>query len=70
MNPDHYLNRFGRAVFGRLKAIALITVDIRDIFFFAGLGLLGYGIWMEKPWLAFVVCGTILMLTGYVMKEK
>lgn len=54
----------------RIKTIALTPIDIRDIFYFAGMGALGYGIHMIIPWLAFVVCGLLLMLTGYVMGAK
>ena len=58
------------AIWFRIKAIALITVDIRDILFFSGLVSLWYGLWLKDPWISFVVCGAILMLTGYIMRSK
>jgi hypothetical protein len=58
------------ALWLRVKAIALITVDIRDILFFSGLVSLWYGLWLKDPWISFVVCGAILMFTGYIMRSK
>ena len=44
--------------------------DIRDCFVFGGLGILSYGIWQVEQWLAFVVCGGILMLLGLGWLER
>lgn len=44
--------------------------NIKDVLFFGGLGMLGYGLHMVFPWLAFAVCGTLLMLAGYAMGDK
>ena len=44
--------------------------DIRDFFLFAGLGMLGYGLHLLRPWLAFSTCGALLMVIGYLMWSK
>jgi len=39
--------------------------DSRDVFFFGGLSMLGYGLYLQYgQWLSFSVCGAILMLLG------
>ena len=45
-------------------------VDIRDILFLGGLLVLGYGLYLKEPWIAFSVCGAVLMVSGYIMKDK
>ena len=40
------------------------AVDLRDIFVFGGLILLGYGLYLFRPWVAFAVCGAILLAIG------
>ncbi len=42
--------------------------DIRDIFVFGGLGMLGYGLYEYQPWVSFSVCGALLMIIGYIMR--
>jgi len=46
------------------------AIDIRDILVFGGLGLLGYGLWLLRPWLGFAVAGAVLMGIGYLMRDK
>ena len=36
----------------------------RDVFVLGGLGMLGYGLYLFIPWVAFAVCGALLMLLG------
>ena len=43
---------------------------LRDILFLIGLGLFGYGLHMFTPWISFTVCGAILMIVGWAMREK
>ena len=45
-------------------------LDIRDILVFGGLGLLGYGLWLLRPWLGFAVAGAVLMGIGYLMRDE
>jgi len=45
------------------------TFDIRILFFFGGLGLLGYGLFLYLPWVSFSVCGLILMTVGWLMGD-
>lgn len=40
------------------------AIGIRDIFVFGGMGMLGYGLYLFKPWVCFVVCGSLLMAIG------
>lgn len=44
--------------------------DVRIVFFFGGLGLLFYGLFLYLPWVSFSVCGVILMATGWLMGGK
>lgn len=44
-----------------------LAFDIRLVFFFGGLILLGYGLFLYLPWVSFSVCGVILMATGWLM---
>lgn len=37
---------------------------VRDVFVFGGLGLMGYGLHLYEPWVAFSVCGACLMAFG------
>ena len=46
------------------------AIDIRDILVFGGLGLLGYGLWLLRPWLGFAVAGAVLMGIGYLMRDE
>lgn len=45
-------------------------LDIRDFFVFGGLSMLGYGLYLLRPWLGFAVAGAILMVIGYLMRDK
>jgi hypothetical protein len=49
---------------------ARVAFDVRDFLFFGGLSLTGYGFWLLKPWVGFVVSGILLMATGYLMRGK
>ena len=33
----------------------------------AGFVALGYGLWQHAPWLAFVVCGSLLLIGGVMV---
>lgn len=44
--------------------------DIRDFFIFGGLALMGYGLWLFRPWVGFSVSGLVLMALGYLMRGK
>jgi hypothetical protein len=48
----------------------LRVIDIRDILVFGGLGLLGYGLWLLRPWIGFAVTGAVLMGIGYLMRDE
>lgn len=35
-----------------------------DVIALCGLGLLGYGLYLYEPWVAFAVCGALLIVAG------
>jgi len=37
---------------------------LRDFFVFGGLGLMGYGLHLYEPWIAFTVCGACMLAFG------
>ena len=42
-----------------------MRLDVRDFLFWGGLALMGYGLWLKSPELAYMVIGGIL--TGFGM---
>ena len=46
------------------------TIDIRDVFVFGGLGMLGYGLYLLHPWLGWSVAGGILMSLGIFVGKR
>jgi len=46
------------------------AVDIRDFFIFGGLALLGYGLYLLRPWLGFAVIGLILLCLGLFFGKR
>jgi hypothetical protein len=55
--------------FQTIKGLAMI--DIRDIFFVCGFVMFGHGLFFYNGlWLSLTVCGPLLMLTGYLMRDK
>lgn len=55
-----YFKRSLKSVAGAVKS----AIGIRDIFVFGGLGMIGYGLYLFIPWIAFVVCGSLLVAIG------
>lgn len=45
-------------------------LDVRDVLVFGGLSMLGYGLYLLRPWLGFAVSGALLMGIGYLMRDK
>jgi hypothetical protein len=50
--------------FGRIKTFLKALFDIRDLFVFGGLFLVGYGLYLFEPWVSYVIVGLILMSIG------
>lgn len=48
----------------------LKKIDVRDVLFVGGLALLGYGLYLFRPWLSFAVCGIFLIAMSIFMKDK
>jgi len=46
------------------KITDFISAIIPLIFTVAGFCLLGYGLWLVKPWIAYSVCGILLLVGG------
>jgi hypothetical protein len=44
--------------------------NLRDSLSFGGLAVLTYGLYLLQPWIAFTVCGFLLMAAGYLMQDK
>jgi len=64
------IKRLGNIIAALFKGLWR-AFDIRDVFCFGGVGMLGYGLYLLKGlgW-AFVVCGSLLMAIGYLMKDE
>jgi len=69
-----YILQIIRKICGFLKSLMCgiwAFLDIRDFFVFGGLGMLGYGLYLRwGSWLAFMVCGVLLMTIGCMMRDK
>jgi hypothetical protein len=50
--------------FEKIKSAVGRAIDLRDCFVFGGLGIMGYGLYQFRPWVAFTVCGAILLAIG------
>lgn len=47
------------------------SIDIRDVLFFGGIFMLGYGMFLWKGlWLALITCGSLFTVIGYLMTDK
>lgn len=47
-----------------------VAFDIRAFFFFGGLAFLYYGLYLYRPWIAYVIIGILLMLLGWIMEDR
>jgi hypothetical protein len=52
------------ATVGKVASAIGKAIDLRDCFVFGGLGVMGYGLYLFRPWVAFTVCGAILLAIG------
>ena len=64
MNTMKLLARGIGAVVGKVVSAAWKAVDLRDAFVFGGLSVMGYGLYQFRPWVAYTVCGAILLAIG------
>lgn len=44
-------------------------ISMRDTFLISGLSSLAYGLYQFKPWIAYTICGFLVMFAGFFMKE-
>lgn len=56
--------------FLELLSALWVAFDVRIVFFFGGLGLLGYGLYLYQPRISYCVVGALLMVLGYVLRGK
>jgi len=50
--------------FKKIPAALAKALDVRDFLLFGGLAMLGYGLWLFRPWVGFAVGGVVLMVIG------
>ena len=55
--------RLRSLIASRIEAIKK-AFDIRDVFIFGGLAMLGYGLWLFAPWIGYAVTGIAMMALG------
>ena len=53
-----------------LKVSAFNPISFRDFLIIIGLSFVGYGLHLLANWIAFTVCGLLLLIAGLFMKEK
>lgn len=53
----------------RLVAV-YAAFDVRDFFVFGGLAMLGYGLYLLRPWIGWSVAGLILMTIGLFIGKR
>ena len=41
-------------------------INLRDVFVFGGIAMIGYGLHQYRPWTAFVVCGALIFFVAYM----
>ncbi len=46
------------------------AVELRDIFIFGGIAMLGYGLWTLYPWLGWTATGVILLCLGLFVGKR
>ena len=44
--------------------------DIRDLFVFGGLAMMGYGLYLLKPWLGWAATGAVLVSLGLFIGRR
>jgi hypothetical protein len=44
--------------------------DVRDFLVFGGLFLLGYGLFLLRPWIGFATTGSIMMAIGLFVGKR
>lgn len=62
----NYFQNVAKSWVGKVKNAA----DVRDILVFGGLILLGYGLYLLRPWLGFAVSGGLMMCIGLFVGKR
>ena len=53
-----------------MSSTVKLAFNLRDVFVFGGLAMMGYGLYLFKPWVAFTVTGAILCWLGLGVGRK
>jgi len=53
----------------KILSIIKDLIGLRETLIISGLTLLGYGLYLYRPWIAFVVIGCLLLAGGFFMGE-
>jgi hypothetical protein len=61
----HFIGKFAALV-----SAAKSAFDIRDVFFWVGLTMFGYGLYLFSPWISFSVVGILLMVISFLVGKK
>jgi len=48
----------------------IASFSLRDFLLLFGFGLLAHGLYLLYPWLAYTVCGILLLVGGFFMKAE
>ena len=64
-----FINRSKNLILSNIKT-AYAALDIRDLFLIVGLAMLGYGLYLLRPWLGFSVPGAIMILLSLFVGKR
>jgi hypothetical protein len=54
-----------------VKALKLLSkISLRDVLLVSGISMIGYGISLFQPWLAFTVVGALMLIGGIFMEAN
>ena len=48
----------------------LKKIDPKDVMAFAGIGVMGAGLWMRQPWVSLTVVGGIILFIAILWSRK
>ena len=48
----------------------ILKIDPKDVMAFAGIGVMGAGLWMRQPWISLTVVGGIILFIAILWSRK
>lgn len=59
-------------MFGKINPQNIPTkkISFRDLLIVVGFFSLSYGLYQFKPWISYTVCGFLVLIAGFYMKEN